>query len=41
MLASSYRVGEKSAAASVAVSTVSSLLTLSGWILVSKAAFAG
>jgi len=41
MLASSYRVGEKSAAASVAVSTVSSLLTLSGWILVAKAAFAG
>jgi predicted permease len=41
MLASSYRVGEKSAAASVAVSTVSSLLTLSGWILCSKAAFAG
>jgi len=41
MLASSYRVGEKSAAASVAVSTVSSLLTLSGWILCAKAAFAG
>jgi len=41
MLASSYRVGEKSAAASVAVSTVCSLLTLSGWILVAKAAFAG
>jgi predicted permease len=41
MLASSYRVGEKSAAASVAVSTVSSLLTLSGWILCGKAVFAG
>ncbi len=41
MLASSYRIGEKSAAASVAVSTVSSLLTLSGWILCSKAVFAG
>jgi predicted permease len=41
MLASSYRIGEKSAAASVAVSTVSSLLTLSGWILCSKVAFGG
>lgn len=40
MLASSYRIGEKSAAAAVAVSTVTSLLTLSGWILLSKAAFA-
>ena len=40
MLASSYRIGEKSAAASVAVSTVSSLLTISGWILFAKAVFA-
>jgi predicted permease len=39
MLASSYRVGEKSAAAAVAVSTLTSLLTLSGWIVFSKAAF--
>jgi predicted permease len=41
MLASSYRIGEKSAAAAVAVSTVTSLLTLSGWIIFSKAAFGG
>jgi malonate transporter len=39
MLASTYRTGEKSAAAAVSVSTVTSLLTLSGWILFSKAAF--
>jgi malonate transporter len=40
MLASSYKVGEKSAAAAVAVSTVTSLLTLSGWILFSNAVLA-
>jgi malonate transporter len=39
MLASTYRVGEKSAAAAVTVSTVCSLLTISGWILLSQAAF--
>jgi malonate transporter len=39
MLASTYRVGEKSAAAAVAVSIVCSLLTVSGWILVSRATF--
>lgn len=41
MLASSYRVGEKSSAAAVAVSTLTSLLTLAGWIIFSRAAFAG
>jgi len=41
MLASSYRVGEKSAAAAVAVSTLTSLLTLSGWIILAKTALAG
>ena len=41
MLASSYRVGEKSAAAAVAVSTLTSLLTLSGWIIFSKTALGG
>jgi predicted permease len=41
MLASSYRVGEKSAAAAVAVSTLTSLLTLSGWIVFSKTALGG
>ena len=39
MLALTYRVGEKSAAAAVTVSTVCSLLTISGWILLSRAAF--
>jgi malonate transporter len=41
MLASSYRVGENSAAAAVAVSTLTSLLTLAGWIVFSKAVIAG
>lgn len=41
MLASTYRVGEKSAAAAVAISTLTSLLTLSGWIVISRAAFGG
>jgi predicted permease len=39
MIASTYRVGEKSSAASVAVSTLSSLFTLSGWIVLSHVAF--
>lgn len=41
MLASSYRVGENSSAAAVAVSTLTSLLTLAGWIVFSRAIFAG
>jgi malonate transporter len=39
MLASTYRVGEKAAAAAVTVSTLCSLLTISGWILLSRVAF--
>jgi predicted permease len=39
MLASTYRVGEKSAAAAVTVSTLCSLLTISGWIIFSRMAF--
>ena len=39
MFASSYRIGEISTAAAVLVSTISSLLTLSIWILFSKLLF--